>query len=90
MLQNWFAFSTDDNSETLECSAINNGRSILSMLLTVLYELEIYETETLKQDLLQLRSDSSESATVDFHRCHRQVEQQPSQLYDRTCEWASQ
>ena len=26
--QNWFAFSTDENSETLETSAIKDGRSI--------------------------------------------------------------
>ena len=35
--QNWFAFSTDENSETLESSAINDGRSMLAMFLTVLY-----------------------------------------------------
>ena len=33
--QNWFAFSTDENSETPESSAINDGRSILAMFLTV-------------------------------------------------------
>ena len=31
---NWFAFSTDENSETLESSAINDGRSMLAMFLT--------------------------------------------------------
>ena len=35
--QNWFAFSTDENYETPESSAINDGRSILAMFLTVLY-----------------------------------------------------
>ena len=34
--QNWFAFSTDENSETLETSAIKNGRSMLAMFLTVI------------------------------------------------------
>ena len=38
--QNWFAFSTDENSETLESSAINDGRSMLAMFLTVLYKVE--------------------------------------------------
>ena len=42
--QNWFAFSTDENSETLESSAINDGRS---MFLIVLYKVEGLETETL-------------------------------------------
>ena len=46
--QNWFAFSTDENSETPEGSAINDGRSILAMFLTVLYKVEGLETETLK------------------------------------------
>ena len=46
--QNWFAFSTDENSETLESSAINDGRSMLAMFLTVLYKVEGIETETLK------------------------------------------
>ena len=35
---NWFAFSTDENSETLESSAITDGRSMLAMFLTVLYK----------------------------------------------------
>ena len=43
--QNWFSFSTDENSETMESSAINDGRSMLAMLLTVLYEVEGQETE---------------------------------------------
>ena len=43
-----FAFSTDENSETLESSAINDGRSMLAMFQTVLYEVEGLETETLK------------------------------------------
>ena len=46
--QNWFAFSTDENSETLESSAINDGRSMLAMFLTVLYKVEDLETEILK------------------------------------------
>ena len=46
--QNWFVFSTDENSETLESSAINDGRSMLAMFLTVLYQVEGLETETLK------------------------------------------
>ena len=45
---NWIAFSTDENSETLERSAINDGRSMLAMFLSVLYEVEGFETETLK------------------------------------------
>ena len=48
MSQNWFAFSTDENSETPESSAINDGRSMLAMFLTVLYEVEGIETEILK------------------------------------------
>ena len=35
--QNWFAFSTDENSVTLEISAINDWRSMIAMFLTVLY-----------------------------------------------------
>ena len=46
--QNWFAFSTDENSETLESSAINDVRSMLAMFLTVQYKVEGLETETLK------------------------------------------
>ena len=46
--QNLFAFSTDENSETLESSAINDGRSMLAMFLTVLYKVEGLETEILK------------------------------------------
>ena len=46
--QNWFAFSTDENSETLESSAINDGRSMLAMFLTVLHKVEGLETEILK------------------------------------------
>ena len=46
--QYWFAFSIDENSEALESSAINNGRSMLSMLITVLHKSEGLETETLK------------------------------------------
>ena len=46
--QNWFAFSTDENSETLESSAINYGRSMLAMFLAVMYKVEGIETEILK------------------------------------------
>ena len=48
MSQNWFAFSTYENSETLKSSAINDGRSTLAMFLTVLYKVEGLETEILK------------------------------------------
>ena len=48
MSQNWFAFSTDENSETLESSTINDGPSMLAMFQTVLYKVEGLETETLK------------------------------------------
>ena len=34
--QNWFDFSTDENSETLESSKIKDGWSMLAMFLTVL------------------------------------------------------
>ena len=46
--QNWFAFSTDEKSEIPESSAINDGRSILAIFLTVLYKVEGLETEILK------------------------------------------
>ena len=46
--QNWIAFSTDENTETLESSALNDGRSMLAMFLTVPYKVEGLETETLK------------------------------------------
>ena len=46
--QNWFAFSTDENSETLESSAINDGWSMLAMFLTVLYKVEGLKTEKKK------------------------------------------
>ena len=45
---NRFTFSTDENSETLESSAINDGQSMLAMFLTVLYEVVGLEAETLK------------------------------------------
>ena len=35
-------------TETLESSAINDGRSMLAMFLTVLYKVEGLETEILK------------------------------------------
>ena len=37
-----------ENSETPEGSAINDGRSMFAMLITVLYKVEGLETETLK------------------------------------------
>ena len=43
--QYWFAFQ---QKKTLESSAINDGRSMLAMFLTVLYMVEGIETETLK------------------------------------------
>ena len=46
----WFTFSTGENSKKLEGSAINDGQSMLAMLLTVLYMLEGIETETWKYD----------------------------------------
>ena len=46
--QYWFTFLTDENSEALENSPMNDGRSTLAMFLTVLYEVEGVETETLK------------------------------------------
>ena len=46
--QYWFAFSTDENSESLEYSALDDGRSMLAMFLTILYNVEGIETETLK------------------------------------------
>ena len=45
--QNWLAFSTDENSDTQESSAINDGRSMLAMFLTVLFKVEGIETEKL-------------------------------------------
>ena len=51
--QNWLAFSTDENTETLESSAIKDGRSMLAMFLSVLNKVEGLETETLKQKLVQ-------------------------------------
>ena len=41
-------FSTDENSDTPESSAIKDGRSMLAMYLTVLYKVEGLESETLK------------------------------------------
>ena len=46
--QNLLAFSTDENSETLESSAPNDGRSMLAMFLTVQHKVDGLETETLK------------------------------------------
>ena len=39
--------------KTLESSAINDGRSMLVMFLTVPYKVEGLENETLKLDLVQ-------------------------------------
>ena len=50
--QNWFAFTTVENSETLESSAINDGRSMFAIFLPRLY-VECMETETLKKDFMQ-------------------------------------
>ena len=44
---NCFVFSTNENSETLKSSAINE-RSMLATFLTILCVLEGLETETLK------------------------------------------
>ena len=41
---NWFAFSTYENCETVQSSAINDGRSMFVMVLTLVKGLE---TETL-------------------------------------------
>ena len=46
--QDWIASTTDENCEILESSAIDDGRSMLAMLLAVLYEVEGIETETLR------------------------------------------
>ena len=43
--QNGSAFSTDENFETLESSAINDGLSMVAMILTVLYMVEGLQTE---------------------------------------------
>ena len=40
-------------TDTLVCSAVNDGRSMLAMFHTVLHKVEGLETETLKQDLMQ-------------------------------------
>ena len=48
MSQNWFAFSTYENSEALDSSTMNDGQSMLAMFLTVLHKVEGIETETLK------------------------------------------
>ena len=45
MSQSWFASSTDENSETLESSALNDGRSMLAMFLTILHKAYGLETE---------------------------------------------
>ena len=50
---NWLAFSTDENSETMESSALDDGRSMFAMFLAVLYKVEGLETETLKLDFVQ-------------------------------------
>ena len=40
----WFAFSTYENSETLERSSLSYGRSMSAMFPTVLYKVEGLET----------------------------------------------
>ena len=45
--QYWFAFSTDENSETLESSALSDGRSMLVMFQTLLSRALGLEIETL-------------------------------------------
>ena len=40
-------------TDTQESSAINDGRSMLAMFLTVLHKVDGFETESLKQDLMQ-------------------------------------
>ena len=47
------AFSTVVHSDNLESSAINDGRSIFAMYLSVLHVVEGLETETMKKDLMQ-------------------------------------
>ena len=51
--QNWFAFSTDENAETQDTSAIMDGWSMLAMSLTVLHRAEGLETVTFMEDLVQ-------------------------------------
>ena len=53
MSQYWLAFSTDDNSMTLERSVINDGRSNLEMFLTDLHMIEGIDTDNLKYELVQ-------------------------------------
>ena len=49
----WFAFSTDENSETLESSVIDDGWSMIAMFLPVLHMVEDFGNEALRQDLMQ-------------------------------------
>ena len=51
--QNWFAFSTDVNSDTQESSVLTDVRLMLAVFLTALYMAEGLETGTLKYDLMQ-------------------------------------
>ena len=44
---------TDKNSETLESSALGDGRSMFAMFRKVLHNVEGLETETLKLDLVK-------------------------------------
>ena len=48
MSQNWSAFPTYENSETMESPTINDGRSMLAMLPTVLYGVDGLDTKSLK------------------------------------------
>ena len=65
--QNLFAFSTDENSETLESSAINDGRSMLAMFLAVLYEVEGVES------LIQIVANTGTVVIIFFGSCNQEV-----------------
>ena len=42
----WFAFSTEESSETLESLALEDARSMLAMFLAILYMLDVLGIET--------------------------------------------
>ena len=46
--QYWFSFSTDENSDTPESSALNDGCSMLAKFITVLHKAEGFKTEMSK------------------------------------------
>ena len=46
--ENGFVFSMNENIETLESTAINDGQSMLAMFPTSLYVIEGLETATLQ------------------------------------------